>query len=62
MREVLGHTQYKGYTAQQHYDAFDVFKPFISEIKPKRILEIGTAGGGFTLFLRDTLDEIGLTY
>jgi cephalosporin hydroxylase len=60
MSKVTGHTSYKGLTAQQHNDVFDVFKNFLSEIKPKRILEIGTAGGGFTLFLRDTLNELGL--
>ncbi len=60
MSKVKGHTSYKGLTAQQHNDAFDVFKTFITEIKPKRVLEIGTAGGGLTLFIRDTLNEIGL--
>jgi cephalosporin hydroxylase len=60
MNRIVGHTQYKGYTAQQHDDAFDVFKNFLADIKPKRILEIGTAGGGFTLFLRETLNELGL--
>lgn len=60
MSKVTGHTSYKGLTAQQHNDVFDIFKNFLSEIKPKRILEIGTAGGGFTLFLRDTLNELGL--
>ena len=39
MNKVVGHTQYKGYTAQQHDDAFDVFKNFLADIKPKRILE-----------------------
>lgn len=60
MKTITGHTAYKGLTAQQHEDAFEVFKKFITEIKPKRILEIGTAGGGFTLFLRDVLNGIGL--
>jgi cephalosporin hydroxylase len=61
MADITGHTAYKGLTAQQHINAFDVFKKFLNEIKPSRILEIGTAGGGFTLFLRDTLNEVGLT-
>lgn len=60
MADVTGHTSYKGLTAQQHNDAFDVFKTFLTEIKPKRVLEIGTAGGGLTLFIRHTLNEIGL--
>ena len=51
---------YNGWGAQQNYNVFEVFHNFIEEVKPKRILEIGTAGGGFTLFLRDTLNELGL--
>lgn len=61
MKIITGHTEYKGLTAQQHENAFNVFHEFLKQIRPKRILEIGTAGGGFTLFLRDTLDEIGLS-
>jgi cephalosporin hydroxylase len=61
MNIVTGHTSYRGLTTQQHNDAFDIFKTFLNEIKPKRVLEIGTAGGGLTLFIRHVLDEIGLT-
>jgi cephalosporin hydroxylase len=61
MTHVTGHTSYAGLTAQQHHDVFNVFRDFLIDIKPAQILEIGTAGGGFTLFLRNTLDEIGLT-
>jgi cephalosporin hydroxylase len=57
---ITGCTEYRGYTAQQHKDVFGVFTKFLSDIRPSRILEIGTAGGGFTLFLRDTLDGLGL--
>jgi hypothetical protein len=57
---VKGHTQYKGYTAQQHDDFYPVIKKFIGEVKPSRILEIGTAGGGFILSVRDILNELGL--
>jgi hypothetical protein len=60
MNTVIGHTSYKGYVAQQHNNVFGVFEEFLKEIKPNQILEIGTAGGGFTLFLRDTLNNIGL--
>jgi cephalosporin hydroxylase len=60
MKKVTGHIQYKGLTAQQHEDVFEIFKNFIKEIKPKRIIEIGTAGGGFTMFLRDFLNENNL--
>ena len=57
---VSGATNYKGMFAQQHENAFDTFRKFLAQVKPKRILEIGTAGGGFTLFLREYLNEIGL--
>lgn len=60
-KQVTGHTTYKGYTAQQHHNIFTVFENFLREVKPARIVEIGTAGGGFTLFLRDTLNSLGLT-
>jgi cephalosporin hydroxylase len=57
---VRGHTGYKGYTAQQVDDFYPTIKKFLEEVKPARILEIGTAGGGFILAVRDILDEIGL--
>ena len=52
---VTGHTSYEGLTVQQHKDVFKVFEEFLKDIKPARILEIGTAGGGLTLFLRHQL-------
>ena len=48
-------------TAQQNPNVFDAFKKLLDEYKPKRVLEIGTAGGGTIQFIRDYLDEIGLT-
>jgi hypothetical protein len=39
------------WAAQQNHNAFEAFYYFLDEIKPKRILEIGTALGGFTSFL-----------
>ena len=36
---VTGHAVYRGYVAQQHENAFDVFRSFLTEIKPKQILE-----------------------
>jgi cephalosporin hydroxylase len=51
---------YIGWGAQQNYNAFEVFHNFISENKPKRILEIGTSLGGFTCFLKHTSDKLGL--
>lgn len=58
--EISGSTYYNGYIAQQHRDAFKVFTDFLSEIKPARILEIGTANGGFILFIREVMNKIGL--
>lgn len=55
---ITGYTSYKGLTAQQHDDVFKVMAEFVKDIKPARVLEIGTAGGGFTLFLRDMLPGI----
>jgi cephalosporin hydroxylase len=44
----------------QHRDTPRVFKEFLSEVKPARILEIGTFHGGLTLCLRDIMDELDL--
>jgi hypothetical protein len=57
---LTGYTTYKKLIAQQHVSAFRIFIRFLTEIKPKRILEIGTGGGGFILFLRDVLDSLNL--
>jgi cephalosporin hydroxylase len=64
---MKGHTTYISkidsnfkLTTQQNLYMFEAFKKLLSETKPMRILEIGTAGGGTTLFLREYLDEIGL--
>ena len=51
---------FKGHTAQQSHNAYQIFYDFISEVKPKRILEIGTALGGFTEFLKIITDELEL--
>ena len=47
---------FRGHTAQQSHNAYQVFYDFISEVKPSRILEIGTALGGFTEFLKIITD------
>ena len=46
-----GMSQVFGLAAQQHHNAFIKFYDMISLLKPARILEIGTALGGFTEFL-----------
>ena len=51
---------YNGWGAQQNYNVFEVFHNFIEEVKPKRILEIGTSLGGFTSFLKYTTDKLNI--
>jgi len=55
-----GLTCYLGQGAQQNLTAFNVFYNFLYEIRPKRILEVGTGLGGFTYFLKLTIDELEL--
>ena len=56
---MTGWFDYKGITTQQHNNIREPFEKLFTTVKPKRILEIGTAYGGLTLFLRDLLDELG---
>jgi cephalosporin hydroxylase len=58
---VTGNTLYKGYTAQQHRNALDVFYDFLADIRPVRVLEIGTACGGLILGIREHLNSLGLS-
>jgi cephalosporin hydroxylase len=53
-------SEYLGYPAQQTHLAYQVFADFLEAIKPSRILEIGTGGGGFTNFLFTVTTELGL--
>jgi len=46
--------------SQQHHNVYEVFYNFLKKNKPKRILEIGTALGGFTKFLKFVSDELNL--
>lgn len=48
------------HAAQQYHGVYEVFYNFIKEVKPKRILEIGTALGGFTKFLKICCDDLNL--
>lgn len=52
LSSVLNHA------AQQHHDVYEVFYNFLKETKPARILEIGTALGGFTQFLKLALNDL----
>lgn len=55
-----GLSSFMGMASQQNHNAYEVFYNFLNEVKPKRILEIGTALGGFTQFLKKTSDELQL--
>ena len=46
--------------AQQHHNAYRTFYKLIDGYKPNRILEIGTALGGFTKFLKQATDSLNL--
>ena len=51
---------YMGHAAQQNHNVYEVFYNFLNDVKPKRILEVGTALGGFTKFLKLVSDELNL--
>lgn len=51
---------YLGHSAQQNHYAYETFFKLIQEIKPSRIIEIGTAMGGFTLFLKMCCNDLEL--
>jgi cephalosporin hydroxylase len=51
---------YNGWAAQQNYNAFEVFHNFIRDVRPSKILEVGTSNGGFTQFLNYTCKRLGL--
>jgi hypothetical protein len=55
-----GLSSYMGMASQQNHNVYEVFYNFLNEVKPKRILEIGTALGGFTQFLKKVSDESNL--
>jgi len=53
-------SSFMGHSAQQNHNVYEIFYNFIKEIKPTRILEIGTALGGFTEFLNIISNELNL--
>ena len=55
-----GLSAYSNHAAQQSHNAFRVFYNFIKETKPSQIVEIGTALGGFTAFLKLVCNELNL--
>jgi len=59
-QKITGCCTYNGVLAMQRPEVFDVFKEFITAVRPSRVVEIGTAAGGLTLCIRDIFNEIGL--
>ena len=55
-----GLSSYSNMACQQNHNVFGVFYDFLNDVKPKQILEIGTALGGFTSFLKKVIDELNL--
>lgn len=53
-------SSYLGHAAQQNHYAYEAFYNLLNEVKPSRILEIGTAMGGFTMFLKLTCNDLHL--
>lgn len=53
-------TVYSNYACQQNPFCFDPFYELLSSVRPARILEIGTAQGGLTIFLNDVCNHLGL--
>ena len=51
---------YMHHCAQQTHNVYPLFYSFLQEIKPARILEIGTAAGGLTLFLAEMCKGLNL--
>jgi predicted O-methyltransferase YrrM len=51
---------YNGWAAQQNDGVYEVMYNFIKEVKPKQILEIGTALGGFTKFIAFACKNLNL--
>lgn len=51
---------FNGWVSQQNHNVYETFFNFLNEVKPKQILEIGTALGGFTQFLSYTCNYLNL--
>ncbi len=57
---VPGHFDYRGTDMQQPVAVLDVLPPLLRELKPARVLEIGTGDAGFIRFVRHTLNDLGM--
>ncbi len=55
-----GFCSFDGETAMQHYNAFYYLWDLIEDMRPNKIIEIGTAAGGLTRFLKCIAEELNL--
>lgn len=53
-------TIWNNWCLQQNVNALYTYYDFIKNIKPKRIVEIGSAHGGLTLFLNECVKDLNL--
>jgi hypothetical protein len=60
LEENDGLSSFLNMACQQNHNVFEVFYNFLNEVRPKQILEIGTALGGFTSFLQQVIKESNL--
>jgi hypothetical protein len=56
----LGQIEYKGLYILQNHEIYEPFKKLFENKKPKRIIEIGTEYGGFTLFIKNVLEFLDI--
>lgn len=57
---ITGFFIYRNLMTMQHPSIEEKFTKLLTELKPVKVLEIGTSSGGLTLLLRDILDNNGL--
>jgi predicted O-methyltransferase YrrM len=62
INDELTRAGYKGNLLQQREEVKDVFKTLFSNFKPKRIIEVGTGGGGLTMYIRDETKDYADVY
>lgn len=51
---------HRGISIQQNEHVVHPFRAMIRDVRPARVIEIGSASGGLTLLVRGLLDEAGL--
>lgn len=59
-QEYIAHLSYYGLGTEQNPNIIYPFDKLIADIKPKRVIEIGTFAGGLTMIMRTILDNNSL--